>query len=56
MEKIVVLMVSPVGDYVRIGFFREGGGESTQILSLPKSLFPAEIKVGDEVVFSKKDK
>lgn len=47
-------MVSPVGDYVRIGFFRAQGGESTQTLTLPKSLFPENIKQGDEVVFAKK--
>lgn len=54
MKKIIVLMVSPVGDYVRIGFFRAEGGESTQTLTFPKSLFPENIKQGDELVFTKK--
>lgn len=53
MKRIVVLMVSPVGDYIRIGFFRAEGGESTQTLTLPKSLFPEDIKQGDELVFAK---
>jgi hypothetical protein len=39
---------------VTIGFFPKDGGESTQTLTLHKSLFPEDIKEGVEVVFIEK--
>lgn len=54
MKRIIVIKVSPVGDTITIGFFGETGGESRMQLTLSKSLFPDNIKQGDELILCKK--
>lgn len=54
MKRIVITKVSPTGDTITIGFFHRDGGESTQTMTLHKSLFPEDSKQGDELIFTKK--
>lgn len=53
MNKIVVIRISPLRDYITIGFFGEQGDSKMQIV-LSAKLFPEGIKQGDEVVFTKR--
>lgn len=53
MKRIIVIRVTPIGDYITIGFFGDTG-ESRMQLTLHKDLFPAYIKAGDELVFTNK--
>lgn len=54
MKRIIVIKVSLTGDTITIGFFHKDGGESTQTLTLHKSLFPEGIMVGKELVFTER--
>ena len=54
MHRIIVTKLYPNNEWVVIGFFNSSGGESFQTMRLHGSLFPENIKIGDELIFGKK--